>query len=142
MAYMPPTVNAKPAPHELTPADKTAVKKSNANVAVAHDEKDFKYLASQSQILRASHPGFNHISQSSTPISCTPRLHAASQHAAVSHAPVAIMPRTQTEFGTWVERPREADRPRKSEDDKLHKLCQLVIFALMCACRLVCCSLF
>jgi hypothetical protein len=129
-AYIPPTVNAKPAPHELTPADKTAVKKASANAPV-HGEKDFTYLASQSQILRASHVGFSQISQSSTPMSCTPRHHPAAPHPAA-----ASIPRTQTEYSTWTmvdrtssEKPREAERPRKFEDDKLHKMCQLVTLA-------------
>ena len=125
-AYNPPTVNAKPAPHELNPSDKTAVKKAPAN-AEAGGEREFKILAAQSQILRASHGGLNQISQSSTPISSTPR------------PLTAATPRPHSEFGTWTtlgdrpssERPREADRPRKVEDEreKLHRLCQLVTFA-------------
>ncbi len=134
-AYIPPTVNAKPAPHELTAADKTAVKKASANAA-GHGEKDFTYLASQSQILRASHAGFSQISQSSTPMSCTPRHHTATPHSSA-----ASIPRTQTDYSTWTmvdrnasERPREAERPRKFEEDKLHKLGQLVTLARAHAC--------
>jgi hypothetical protein len=115
-AYNPPTVNAKPALHELTTADKTG-KKASGNVSSGHDEKEFKYnlLASQSQILRASHAGFSQISQSSTPISNTPRPLTAVPHPAVSaHGPWTLGDRSS------------ADRPRKSEEEKLHKLCQLV----------------
>ncbi len=119
-AYNPPTVNAKPTQHELTSVDKSAAK------------KDLKYLAAHSQILRASHGshgGFSQISQSSTPISCTPRPLSA-----VPYPVVSSVPRPQSEYGTWAmvdrtsgERPRESDRPRKFEEDKIHKLCQLVI---------------
>jgi hypothetical protein len=120
-AYNPPTVNAKPAPHELTTADKTG-KKASGNLPSGHDEKEFKYnlLASQSQILRASHTGFSQISQSSTPISSTPRPLTAVPHPAVPHPAVSA-------HGPWTLGDRSSsDRPRKSEEEKLHKLCQLV----------------
>jgi hypothetical protein len=131
-AYNPPTVNAKPTQHELTSVDKSAAKKASGGVAAGPDEKDLKYLAAHSQILRASHGshgGFSQISQSSTPISCTPRPLSAVPYPVVSN-----VPRPQSEYGTWAmvdrtsgERPRESDRPRKFEEDKIHKLCQLVI---------------
>ena len=131
-AYNPPTVNAKPTQHELTSVDKSAAKKASGGVAAGPDEKDLKYLAAHSQILRASHGshgGFSQISQSSTPISCTPRPLSA-----VPYPVVSSVPRPQSEYGTWAmvdrtsgERPRESDRPRKFEEDKIHKLCQLVI---------------
>jgi hypothetical protein len=123
------TVDAKPAPGDLTAAGKAAVKKPSTNVAAAgHDEKEYKSLLSQSRILQASHPGFSQISQSSTPISSTPRPLTA-----VPHTAVMTKPHSQSEYGTWImcersssERPRESDRPRKTDEEKLHKLCQLV----------------
>jgi hypothetical protein len=120
------TVDAKPAPGDLTAASKTAVKKTTAVAAAGHDEKEFKSLLSHSRILQATHPGFSQISQSSTPISSTPRPLSA-----VPHATVSSKPHSQSEYGTWIsERPREADRPRKNDDEKLHKLCQLVCRSL------------
>jgi hypothetical protein len=128
------TVDAKPAPGDLTAASKAGVKKTTANVpAAGHDEKEYNNLRSQSRILKASHPaGFSQISQSSTPISSTPRTMIA-----VSHAAVMTKPHSQSEYGTWImgeratsERPREADRPRKTDEEKLHKLCQLVLVVL------------
>jgi hypothetical protein len=124
------TVDAKPAPGDLTAAGKAVVKKTTAVAAAGHDEKEYKSLLSQSRILQAtSHPGFSQISQSSTPLSSTPRPPLA----AVAHAPASAKPHAQSEYGTWIlgdraaaERPRETDRPRKTDDEKLHKLCQLV----------------
>ena len=122
------TVDAKPAPGDLTAAGKAVVKKTTAVAAAGHDEKEYKSLLSQSRILQASHPGFSQISQSSTPLSSTPRPLTA-----VPHATASTKPHTQSEYGTWIlgdraaaERPRETDRPRKTDDEKLHKLCQLV----------------
>lgn len=130
-AYNPPTVNAKPTQHELTSVDKAAAKKA-AGVADPGSLSSFNHLAAQSQILRATHGAFSQssqISQSSTPM-VTPRPPLSS---AVAYPAVTSVPRPQSEYGTWAmvdrtsgERPRESDRPRKFEEDKIHKLCQLV----------------